>query len=106
MGLLFFVQSIQTTCRPLWENPSSYRCYPRIRLFNAGATDVFLRTSTMSSGSSESSGICLKSSQYSHDWLMYPGDNLYAFTTGTACNVHVFLSEEIHSGASAPAGAS
>lgn len=63
-------------------------CFPHVKLFNAGATEVYFRTSTMSSGSSESSGYPLKSSQYSHEFQMSPGDNLYCFTTAATCLVY------------------
>jgi hypothetical protein len=97
MSHVFFAQSAGTTGRPIWENPSSGMCYPHVRLFNAGATDVFLRGSSMSSGSSESSGFLIKSSQYSHEMMLAPGDALHCFTTNATCVVHVHVWGELHS---------
>ncbi len=101
MGHLLYSFACGSTGRKVFENPSSHRCYPHIRLFNAGATDAYLKASSNSSGSSESSGFCLKSSQYSADIEMQPGDAMYAYTTNATCGLQVHVWGEVYTGASA-----
>ena len=101
MTLLMYQFSAGSTGRKIWENPSTAVSYPKIRIFNSGATDAYLRASSCSSGSSESSGFMIRSSQYSHEITMNPGEALYAYTTAGTAYLQVSVWGEVYTGASA-----
>jgi len=90
MGL-WYVVTAGTTGRPIWLHSTTYKVCPHIDLVNAGATDIYIKASTLSSGSSESSGFVIHSSNTLNTRLD-PWDDLHVYTTNATClvGVHVY----------------
>jgi hypothetical protein len=83
-----FVVSAGTTGRCIYSNQIGF---PHIRLYNSGAASVYIKNTSMSSGSSESSGFQIASSSYSHEFQLYPGDSLHVYTTAATCAVQCHI---------------
>ncbi|MDD5366926.1 MAG: hypothetical protein PHR30_16435 [Gallionellaceae bacterium] len=89
MPQAFFEVSAGTTARLIWANTNGF---PWVHVKNIGTTGSYLKGSTLSSGSSESTGFYLSSGLDTHLCQLYPGDKLYIYTSGATnlAEVHVW----------------
>ncbi len=89
MPQAFFEVSAGTTARLVWANTAGF---PWVHITNMGTSASYLKGSTLSSGSSESSGYYLSSGLAEHLCQLWPGDKLYIYTTGAThlAEVHVW----------------
>ena len=94
MAHLFYTVSAGTTGRPIFLNTSDNQSYPHVDLVNQGATAIMIKGSSLSSGSSESSGFAILSS-HSYGMVLSPGENVHVYTTNATCNVAVHVWGEV-----------
>lgn len=89
----FLIGTANTTDNEQFAVGTTERGYYHVRVRNPGSSSFYLRTSTMTTGSSASTGYIVYATSVSHEFIMGPGDKVFAYTTGSTVAVHLHVWE-------------